>query len=134
MKANRLATFAAMAVLGACAYVPRQDSVASMSVHEARVYVINTLTHDPVTFRPERLDDYSGQILSVEIGGGRLKIVTANRTLDLALTEIEPKTSGTRVFLTAERYVVTPYPDSMHLADALFTLKQAALKGSKVDD
>lgn len=123
------------AVISACAYQPREGTPASMTPHFARVYVINNLLHNPERYqRPSHFyDDYSGQILSVDIASGRIRIVAANRTVDLALADLQPSADGPRVFLIPNVAIVTPSADSSRLADALFTLKQAAMKGEVID-
>jgi hypothetical protein len=128
-----LSALAAFALV-ACAYVPRTETASSMSPHDARVFVTSTLLHNPVTNRPAHFDDYSGQILSVNIGGGRIRIVTANRTADFALTELQPSSSGPKVFLKPQLAVVTTSADAPRLADALFTLKRAAADGTMTMD
>ncbi|MBL6752511.1 MAG: hypothetical protein ISP90_18480 [Nevskia sp.] len=117
----------------ACAYVPRRETATPMSPHEARIFATTTLLHNPVTNRPARFNDYSGQILSVEIAAGRIHIVTANRVVDLALAELQPSSSGTKVYLIPELAVLTSSADAPRLADALFTLKQASIDGVAVD-
>jgi hypothetical protein len=131
----RQAVAAALALgLAACAYTPRKDTAMALNPHQARVFVTQTLLHNPVTNRPARFNDYSGQILSVNIADGRIRIVTVNRTADLALADLQPRSDGPKVFLVPDLPpVITASSYGQRLADALFVLRQATIDGVAVD-
>ena len=126
----RILILAVVLLPAGCAYQPAPDTVLGMSPGDARVLIRNTLLHDPKSGKPEQLSPDGGEVMSVEFAMGQIRIVTSRAMLNLPLAGISPKAEGSRVYLDGTRYIWTPYPDSVHLADALFTLKNAAAHGA----